>query len=152
MDSIIWLALGIVAFCTKSSQSAQKKRDSYLSMPETLFSTNTSTLSMNTTKSSNLFGYQVPVDASAYPKCNGVRFGTNLDRGSCFDVWQNIGLDRERISWGQRGISENFDVKLPYRWSSGRFLAASSSLQYIRTSLKESPLLQLYSLTGKLVT
>ncbi|KAF6219098.1 hypothetical protein HO133_004923 [Letharia lupina] len=64
------------------------------------------------------FRYDLPAVTSAAPQCNGTLYGTNLDRHSCFDAWQNLGSIPERVSWGPRGPGHNFQYRLPYRWSS----------------------------------
>ena len=67
------------------------------------------------------FGYELPREINAVPRCNGTVYGTNLDRNSCFDAWQNVGWMPERVSWGPRGTSHSFQYRLPYRWSSSEY-------------------------------
>ena len=57
---------------------------------------------------------------SANPMCDGVSFGYDLDRHSCFDAWRNMGLNSERASWGPRGPTYKYLYGLPARWSSGK--------------------------------
>ena len=66
------------------------------------------------------FGYNLPAVTTSAPQCNGITYGSNLDRHSCFDAWRYIGLTPQRVSWGPRGPGHNFQYRLPHRWSSGR--------------------------------
>ena len=72
--------------------------------------------------------YDLPALTDANPVCDGAIYGTDLDRGSCFDAWRYIGLTSPRESWGPRGPNHSFRHRLPYRWSSGRFTTRSQSL------------------------
>lgn len=126
MHLAVWLVQFIVSSSAGLSQSVPKD-SGYTSPIETPFPSNNSVSLMNATDFSNSFDYQPPLGASAIPQCNGTEYGTNIDRGSCFDVWRNMRMDEERISWGHRSSSENFDVLLPYRWSSGKCFATPIS-------------------------
>ena len=83
--------------------------------------------------SSEQTGYQSPVAPNTDLWCDGIAYGTNLDHESCFDAWLNIGWGNNRIRWGQRNTGE-YNIKLPYRFSSGRFqilfLAAQHEQRY----------------------
>ena len=64
-------------------------------------------------------GYDLPRVSPARAQCLGTRHGTDLNRLSCLDAWQNMDWMTGRVSWGPRGPSHNFENTLPRRWSSG---------------------------------
>ena len=54
-------------------------------------------------------------------KCQGLHFGFNLDRHSCFDAFRNIPPTAESKKWGPRHQDGAYDYEaLPFRWSSGK--------------------------------
>ena len=122
-DSLATIPLTLIS---SGNLSAAKTNDSSLkNVPITnqLFLNNTAPLSSNFSISLlNLpFGYNLPAVTSGVPQCHGDVYGTDLDRHSCFDAWQNVGWTPERVSWGPRGTAHDFQYRLPYRWSSGEY-------------------------------
>ena len=81
----------------------------------------TSSLSNHSAISSDLFDYHFAAIPHVTPRCDGRAYGSNLDRISCFDAWRSLWVGLQRISWGRRGASVYYDMKLPYRWSSGKY-------------------------------
>lgn len=122
-DSLATIPLTLIS---SGNLSAAKTADSSLNditITNQLSLNNTASLSSNFSISLlNLpFGYNLPTVTSGVPQCNGDVYGTNLDRHSCFDAWQNMGWTPERVSWGPRGTAHDFQYRLPYRWSSGEY-------------------------------
>lgn len=118
MYPVIWLVQLIVSSFARSTQYSSKGSGSDTSMLEALFPKNNSLPHVNSTESSSL-------GASAIPQCDSIEYGINLDRGSCFDAWRNMGWDDKKLRWAQRGSTQDFDVLLPYRWSSGTYFETS---------------------------
>ena len=50
--------------------------------------------------------------------CDGIAYGSDLNRFSCFDAWRYVSLSSESVTWGPRG-NPYTNFKLPVRWSSG---------------------------------
>ena len=50
-------------------------------------------------------------------QCKGESFGFNLSRTSCVQAFGRIGTSANLVTWGQRARG-NYQVKLPYRYSS----------------------------------
>lgn len=127
----IWLICFITSSMATCIRSLPKEMVSNALSPRALFLPNVSNSLTNNTHSPQLFDYPVAERASTIPQCNGEAYGTNLDRMSCFDVWRGMATMDEQVSWGQRGTGQfEFDVKLPYRRSSGRHPTASNRLTF----------------------
>lgn len=67
--------------------------------------------------------YDLPsVDNLTHPSptvvCDGIAYGSDLNRTSCFDAWRYVSLDTDPQTWGPRGQPFTH-FKLPVRWSSG---------------------------------
>ncbi|KAL6714788.1 hypothetical protein ACLMJK_007048 [Lecanora helva] len=56
------------------------------------------------------------------PRCDPSFYGSDLKRTSCFNAWQNIGFGDALLVWFLRTPNEVSGLKVPFRWSSGRFL------------------------------
>ena len=52
-------------------------------------------------------------------KCRGQKYGYNLNRTSCDEVWNQIPTDSEDLSFGARTVG-TFERPLPYRYLSGK--------------------------------
>ena len=76
------------------------------------------------------FDYIPAVVGNGRPYCDGTTMGFSLDRGSCFNAWENIFFGTNQLLWGQRGTSANYNINLPYRWSSGKSLQNPAKQQY----------------------
>lgn len=50
--------------------------------------------------------------------CDGIAYGSDLNRVSCFDAWRYVSLYSDSVTWGPRGNLFT-QYKLPVRWSSG---------------------------------
>ena len=50
-------------------------------------------------------------------KCNGPKFGYNLDKESCVEAWRSIPTDQESVTYGARGQGF-FQASLPVRYLS----------------------------------
>lgn len=61
--------------------------------------------------------------------CDGIAYGSDLNRTSCFDAWRYVSLDADSHTWGPRGNPFTY-FKLPVRWSSGE-----SNLRDFRNNL-----------------
>ena len=89
--------------------------------------TNQSSLGNGTQQASNhsssindiSFGYDVPGQSTHILRCNSNSYGTYLNRGSCFDAWQNLGRLPDPVRWGAGAPDPKSPYRLPYRWSSG---------------------------------
>ena len=55
---------------------------------------------------------------SSEVKCRGQKYGYNLNRTSCDEVWNQIPTDFENLSFGAR-TAGTFERPLPYRYLSG---------------------------------
>ena len=52
--------------------------------------------------------------------CDGSRWGYNLAKASCEDVWRKLPTDSEIFAWGERSEGY-FERPLPYRYLSSKF-------------------------------
>ena len=59
---------------------------------------------------------------SGVVRCEGQKFGYNLNKESCEEVWKKIPTDSENISFGARAKG-TFERPLPYRYLSGKISA-----------------------------
>lgn len=57
--------------------------------------------------------------ANANAMCSGSRFGSNLNKTSCKDVWMKIPTDSENFTFGAR-TQGSFERPLPLRYLSGK--------------------------------
>ena len=96
-----------------------------------LFS-NTANLNLNTTTatgantSASSFQYLGPADAGPKVKCDRI-YGSNMDRGSCFDAWQRFRWKDTRPQlFAQRGTADKIEQVLPKRISSSMSLFTAS--------------------------
>lgn len=97
---VIWLMQLIVSSFARSTQYPSEGSGSDTSTIKTLFPRNNSFLHVSSIQSSSR-------GASAIPQCDSLTYGINLDRGSCFDAWPNMGWDDEHLRWGQRGSTNS---------------------------------------------
>ena len=66
------------------------------------------------------FGNNLSAPPRARPECDGVTYGINLNRVSCFDAYRTAGQIPDQASWGPRGSGYNYQYKLPARFISGK--------------------------------
>lgn len=52
-------------------------------------------------------------------QCNGNIYRSDLVEWSCRGAYRTMGYDRRLFSFGDRDLSEGWDLGLPYRWISG---------------------------------
>ena len=139
MHSGVWFAFAVItgpalsASLPRARQSDESLNTSPLKL---IFPGNVSTAPMENLKLPTLINagqhpsnysslYDLPFEddltapEDAVPRCDGVTYGVNLNRTSCFHAWRAIGLESAREIWGLRD-DPNIRHKLPARWSSGK--------------------------------
>lgn len=120
MLGTIWLVPALLAIFTSSANVPRPIRHENGPSVRVLLTPNSPIQSPKATNQTH------PSDASEVQvselkaKCDGRAYGRNLDRASCFDAWNKIGFDDNRVRWGRRGRGGTDDIQLPYRWSSGK--------------------------------
>lgn len=68
----------------------------------------------------SLLQYVGPADASPKVKCDRI-YGSNMDRGSCFDAWQRFQWhDTRKQFFAQRGTVDKIEQVMPKRISSSQ--------------------------------
>ena len=76
---------------------------------------------MSLLNDSTTFSYDLPPITNIYPNCDSKRFGSNLNRVSCYEAWRRIGTSTVLRNVVQRRKSLTADGYLPMRYLSSEF-------------------------------
>ncbi|KAL2049305.1 hypothetical protein ABVK25_010402 [Lepraria finkii] len=79
---------------------------------------------MSLLNDSTTFSYDLPPITNIYPNCDSERFGSNLNRVSCYEAWRRIGTSTVLRNVVQRRKSLTADGYLPMRYLSTDGLCA----------------------------
>lgn len=60
------------------------------------------------------------IEATIKVRCDGQHYGQDLNIEKYKEAFQSIPRSSEQISFGEGRTAENYDVKIPVRFSSGR--------------------------------
>lgn len=59
------------------------------------------------------------MEATIKVRCDGQQYGQGLNIEKCKEAFQTISRCSKQISFGERRTAEDYDVKIPVRFSSG---------------------------------